>query len=87
MLGIPVVGTIARKKHTLNNLLNTIQKVCNKDIVPSPKLVTYSETKNTFENDLKSNSQSNSKDDISDKCDYRQRTDNHSYIWIFKPYF
>lgn len=65
-LGIPVVGTIARKKHTLNSLLNTIQKVCNKDIIPSPKLVTYSETKNTFESDLKSNSQNNSKDDISD---------------------
>lgn len=27
LLGIPVVGTIARKKHTLDNLMNTILKV------------------------------------------------------------
>lgn len=40
-LGVPVVGTIARKKHTLNNLIDTILKVCNKEIVPTPSLVKY----------------------------------------------
>ncbi len=40
-LGVPVVGTIARKKKTLNNLLDTIYKVCNHEIIPTPKLITY----------------------------------------------
>ena len=35
-LGVPVVGTIARKKKTLNNLINTIADVCNKKIEPKP---------------------------------------------------
>lgn len=34
-------GTIARKKKTLNDLMDTILKVCNKEIVPNPKLVEY----------------------------------------------
>ena len=41
MLGVPVCGTIARKKKTLNNLLNTVYKVCKKEIVPSPKKTLY----------------------------------------------
>ncbi len=41
LLGVPVVGTIARKKKSLNNLLDTIYKVCNKDIIPKPKKVRY----------------------------------------------
>lgn len=40
-LGVPVVGTIARKKNTLNNLMDTILKVCKKEIIPKPKKVTY----------------------------------------------
>ena len=36
LLGVPVVGTIARKKKTLNNLINTIADVCNKKIEPKP---------------------------------------------------
>ena len=36
LLGVPVVGTIARKKKTLNNLINTIADVCNKEIEPKP---------------------------------------------------
>ncbi len=36
LLGVPVVGTIARKKKTLNNLISTISDVCNKKISPSP---------------------------------------------------
>lgn len=34
-------GTIARKKKTLNNLMDTISKVCKKEIIPTPKLVEY----------------------------------------------
>ena len=36
LLGVPVVGTIARKKKTLNNLINTIANVCNHKIEPKP---------------------------------------------------
>ena len=37
-LGIPVVGTTARKKKTLTNLIKTLEKVCNGNIKPNPKL-------------------------------------------------
>ena len=40
-LGVPVVGTIARKKKTLNNLVEQIYKVCGGEIKPKPKLVRY----------------------------------------------
>ena len=40
-LGVPVVGTIARKKKTLNNLLDTIIQICEGKIIPTPKTVTY----------------------------------------------
>ena len=36
-LGIPVVGTTARKKKTLTNLIKTLEKVCNGNIKPNPK--------------------------------------------------
>lgn len=42
LLGVPVVGTIARKKTTLNNLINTVYKVCINKIKPKPILPTYS---------------------------------------------
>ena len=42
-LGIPVVGTTARKKKTLENLLSTLDKVCRKEIIPNPKIVKYSD--------------------------------------------
>ena len=41
MLGVPVVGTIARKQKTLDNLINTVYKVCKKEIIPTPKKVYY----------------------------------------------
>ena len=41
-LGIPVVGTTARKKKTLTNLIKTLEKVCNGNIKPNPKKVKYS---------------------------------------------
>lgn len=40
-LGVPVVGTIARDKNTLENLKNKIYKVCIGEIVPKPKIVRY----------------------------------------------
>ena len=41
MLGIPVVGTIARKKSSLNNLLDTTYRICQKSISSKPKKVYY----------------------------------------------
>ena len=41
LLGVPVVGTIGKKKKTLNNLKNLIFKVCSGKIIPSPKLIKY----------------------------------------------
>ena len=41
LLGIPVVGTIAKKKKTLINLKNIIYDVCLKKIVPTPNIVKY----------------------------------------------
>ena len=42
LLGIPVVGTIARNKKTLDSLMDTVYKVCNKKILPMPKKISYS---------------------------------------------
>ena len=41
LLGVPVVGTIAREKQTLENLKNTIYKVCEGEIRPHTKIVRY----------------------------------------------
>lgn len=41
LLGVPVVGTIARKKKSLKNLLDTVFNVCTKKIIPSPKKICY----------------------------------------------
>ena len=41
LLGVPVVGTIAREKQTLENLKNTIYKVCEGEIKPHTKTVRY----------------------------------------------
>ena len=41
LLGIPVVGTIDKKKKTLINLKNIIYDVCLKKIVPTPNIVKY----------------------------------------------
>lgn len=40
-LGVPVVGTIARKKKTLDSLMATIMQVCTHKIKPTPKKITY----------------------------------------------
>ena len=41
LLGVPVVGTVARDKQTLENLKNTIYKVCEGEIRPHTKTVIY----------------------------------------------
>ena len=42
LLGVPVVGTIANKKKTINNLMKTIYDVCTLHIQAKPSLVQYS---------------------------------------------
>lgn len=56
-LGIPVVGTTARNKKTLDKLMNSIIKVCNNELIPHPKKIKYSsiieESINKLEETLK----------------------------------
>ncbi len=40
-LGVPVVGTIARKKKTLNNLIEIVEEVASKKIEVKPKIIKY----------------------------------------------
>ena len=40
-LNIPVVGTIARKKQTLNNLLDIVKKLCENKIIIKPNKIIY----------------------------------------------
>ena len=40
-LGVPVVGTIARKKKTLNNLMEKVEEVASKKLNPEPNLIKY----------------------------------------------
>lgn len=40
-LGVPVIGTIAKKKKTLKNLLHTVNLVCNNEIIPKPICAKY----------------------------------------------
>lgn len=42
-LGVPVVGTTARKKKTLTLLMDTIKQVCTGKIKPHPKKIVYTE--------------------------------------------
>ena len=42
LLGVPVVGTTARDKRTLEKLKDTIHKVCTGEIIPCPNEVEYS---------------------------------------------
>ena len=43
-LGIPVVGTVARSRKGLEELMDTVYNVCTKKIIPSPKPTIYTET-------------------------------------------
>lgn len=49
ILGVPVVGTTARKPSTLKKLASTIFSVCHREILPSPICVKYHPT---IENDI-----------------------------------
>lgn len=40
-LGVPVVGTIARKPKTLKNLMSTIKKVCLDEYICMPHIIRY----------------------------------------------
>ncbi|WP_058487077.1 FeoB small GTPase domain-containing protein [Defluviitalea phaphyphila] len=40
-LGIPVIGTIARNKTGLEDLMDTVYKVCMREIIPNPKPILY----------------------------------------------
>lgn len=40
-LGVPVVGTVARKKKTLHQLKQAIHQVCTKKIIPTPHPIVY----------------------------------------------
>lgn len=53
LLGVPVVGTIASKNKTLNNLLETIYKVVNKEIIPHPNKNIYWSEIETYIDELK----------------------------------
>ena len=41
LLGVPVVGTIGKKKKTLINLKNEITKICAGKVSPTPKIIKY----------------------------------------------
>ena len=41
LLGVPVIGTNARKKKTLTALMECVYQVCHKEILPSPKKINY----------------------------------------------
>ena len=43
LLGVPVVGTIAKNKKTLNNLKNVIYNVCKKEMKIKPNNIKYSD--------------------------------------------
>ena len=59
LLGVPVVGTIARKKKTLDNLINTIADVCNKKIEPTPNtIITNNDSAQNIDNTLLGNTES-----------------------------
>ena len=49
LLGVPVVGTIARKKKTLSNLMKKIYDICSSKNTVSPNLIKYS---NIIENNI-----------------------------------
>ncbi len=70
-LGVPVVGTIAKKKSSLQNLLKTIDLVCNGKIICNPKKLDLQVNSN---NNLSSdNLQILNQDEISDFSEYNTK--------------
>ena len=41
ILGVPVVGTIAKKKKTLEKLMKKVELVCSKKVIPNPRRIIY----------------------------------------------
>lgn len=70
LLGVPVVGTIARKKKSLKKLLDTVFNVCTRKIIPSPKKICYNSEIETCISKLES---------VLKKCLF---IDNSLYRWI-----
>ena len=60
-------GTIARKKKTLDNLMDTILNVCKKEIIPSPKKVNYESNEEDY---IVSKIMKHSKDICFEVCTY-----------------
>lgn len=60
LLGVPVVGTIARKKKTLNNLMETIYNVCIGKITFNPIKVDFTQNSATKDTDNNINENNNS---------------------------
>ncbi len=69
-LGLPVVGTIARNKNTLNNLKDAIYKICSKQTIINPKKIVYPKT---IENNIKK---------LQDKLLSNNKIDNYINRWI-----
>lgn len=70
LLGVPVVGTIARKKKSLKKLLDTVFNVCTRKIIPSPKKICYNSEIETCISKLEA---------VLKKCFF---IDNSLYRWI-----
>jgi len=75
-LGVPVVGTTARKRKTLDNLLNTIYMVCSKENDLKPNKITYSDNCTP---DEKATIFMKHCEDISNKVCSFERSDYHSF--------
>ncbi len=75
LLGVPVVGVTARKKHTLNKLTQAIYDVCNGKIKPSPKIHFSKQTSksNTVSEILKKSEEICQKVCTYQKQDYNER--------------
>ena len=86
-LGIPVVGSIARKKKTLNNLLFTISKVCDKSLTFEPKKITNTgDDKKFLKNVFKSASKISAEVCIINNENYNQRDRKIDKILTSKKY-
>lgn len=92
LLGVPVVGTIARNKKTLNNLMNTIYDVCNGKVTVSPNKIDYSLTDFSDNNEkIIASILDKAKDVTSKVCsytkkDYNKRTRNIDKILTSKTF-
>lgn len=90
LLGVPVVGTVARNKQTLENLKNTIYKVCEGEIKPHTKTVRYEQEieenlekiVEKLDTDLLVNEYSEKKDIATDIEVEKNKVSKKLYRWI-----